>query len=131
MNALNAAIYTTLSGGTALVSALGGTAIYHLQAPDAADLPYVVFSWAGGGHVNETPGDRIEEVEFIRVYHTNAYQAGVIDGLIKARMHNQAISVTGYSTMLCQREDDFESVEQLPSGGQVYAMGGYYRIVIT
>ena len=43
-NALNAGIYTTLAAGTALTGALGGTAIYYQQAPEAAALPYVVFS---------------------------------------------------------------------------------------
>ena len=38
-NELNAAVYSQLSGGTALVSALGGTAIYHGVAPEGRALP--------------------------------------------------------------------------------------------
>ena len=48
-NALNTGIYSTLSGGTALTTALGGTAIYYQQAPDEAALPYVVWELPGRG----------------------------------------------------------------------------------
>ncbi len=131
MNAINKAIYDQLAGGTALITALGGTAIYHLQAPDNVALPVVVFSWAGGGDTNETPATGQTVVEFVRVYHTNAYQAGVIDDLVRARLHKQSFSVTGGTAIWCAREDDYESVEQTASGVQVYTMGGNYRIAIT
>ena len=44
MNVINVAIQSALSGGTALITALGGTAIYHLEAPPLHPLPYVVYS---------------------------------------------------------------------------------------
>lgn len=131
MNALNQGIFTQLAGGTALITALGGTAIYHMQAPDNTALPFVVFSWAGGGDVNQTPSSGLEVVEFIRVYHTNAQAAGAIDDLVRARLHQQTLTVTGYTCMWCVREDDYESVEQTTSGVPVYTMGGNYRIAIT
>ncbi len=56
MNALETALYNTLSGGTALTALLaGGTAapsIYNQQAPDEAAFPYVVFALQGGGDEN-------------------------------------------------------------------------------
>ena len=68
MKELRDAIYSQLSGGTALTSALGGTAIYHLHAPEGAALPYVVFGWQGGGDLNIDPNETNESVQFVRVY---------------------------------------------------------------
>ena len=132
MNELNAAILSQLSGGTALISALGGTAIYHLQAPDKAVYPYVVYSWQGGGMTNDNPHDDSETVHFIRAYSaTSAKEANTIDALVSARLHKAALSVTGYTTVMCWREDDYETVETTSSGVKIYTAGGIYRIRIT
>ena len=130
MKELRDAIYSQLANGTALTAALGGTAIYHLHAPDGAALPYVVFGWQGGGNVNIDPNETNESVQFVRVYAATDAQAGTIDGLIKARLHKQAPAVTGYSTVFCWREGDYETVETT-AGSDVYTQGGFYRIRIT
>lgn len=130
MNELRNAIYSQLANGTALTAALGGTAIYHLHAPDATPLPYVVFGWQGGGDLNIDPNETNESVQFVRVYAATDAQAGTIDGLIKARLHKQAPAVTGYNTVYCWREGDYETVETT-AGSDVYTQGGFYRIRIT
>lgn len=130
MNELNAAIYSQLKGGTALVTALGGTAIYHLRAPEKAPLPYVVFSWQGGGDLNIDPNTTNETVQFIRCYAAADAQAGTIDGLIKNLLHRQGLTVTGYNTVWCWREGDYETVETT-AGVNTYTQGGFYRIRIT
>lgn len=131
MNVLNSAIYTALSSSAALVNALGGTAIYHMQAPEKRPLPYVVYSWQGGGDVNDNPHGDNESLRFVRAYAATAQQAGAIDALIKPLLHKVALPVTGYTTVFCFREDDFESVETSPSGANTYAIGGVYRIRLT
>ena len=131
MNELNMSIFNQLSANSALITALGGTAIYHLQAPEAKPLPYVVYSWQGGGDVNDNPHDDNESLRFVRAYAVKADQAGAIDALIKPLLHKAALTVTGYTIVFCFREDDFESVETLPSGVNTYAMGGIYRIRLT
>jgi len=131
MNVLNAAIYSALSSNAALITALGGTAIYHLQAPEAKPLPYVVYSWQGGGDVNESPHGDNESVRFVRTYAATAKQAWEIDALIKPLLHNVALAVTGYTTIICRREDDYESVETSPTGVKTFTAGGLYRIRIT
>ena len=56
MNALTSAIYTTLTGGTALTSLLAGTAsVYYNAAPDDATFPYVVFNYQSNLEENQTP----------------------------------------------------------------------------
>lgn len=129
MNELNAGIWTALSNGTALTSLLGGTLIYHMQAPDDAPLPYVVFSWQGGGRVGYVP-NVTDQLEFVRAYGTSGYQAGTIDGACTALLDGVAIAVTGWTTALLHRQDDFESIETLPSGEKAFAAGGIYRVVM-
>lgn len=131
MNEINAAIFSQLSGGTALTTALGGTAIYHAQAPDKAPLPYVVYSWQGGGLTNDNPHDDSETLRFVRAYAASAKTAGEIDALVQARLHKAALSITGYTLVFCWREDDYETVETMASGVKVYTAGGIYRIRIT
>ena len=128
MNALNAGLYSALTG-TAITTALGGTSVYHLQAPDGQDLPYVIFSWQGGGQTNLVP-KLTDVVEFIRVYATSAAQAGTIDTLIQTALDNAPLTVTGWSNILIQREDEYETVENLPSGEFIYTVGGMYRIIL-
>ena len=130
MKELRDAIYSQLANGTALTTALGGTAIYHLHAPEGAALPYIVFGWQGGGDLNIDPNETNESVQFVRVYAATDAQAGTIDGLIRARLHRQNVPVTGYNTVYCWREGDYETVETT-AGSDIYTHGGFYRIRIT
>lgn len=130
-NGLDAALYARLSGTSAITTALGGTAIYHLQAPDLAALPFVVFSWAGGGNTNMSPASGQEVVEFIRCYASTAAAAGSVDSLILTALHNKPLAVGGAVNFLIMREDDFESVETQPNGELIFAAGGSYRICLT
>ena len=131
MKELRDAIYSQLANGTALTTALGGTAIYHLHAPDGAALPYIVFGWQGGGDLNIDPNETNESVQFVRVYAATDAQAGTIDGLIRARLHKpEGFAVTGYNVVWCCREGDYETVETT-AGSDIYTQGGFYRIRIT
>lgn len=131
MNAVNAGIYTTLSGGTALITLLGGTAIYHHVAPENKALPYVVFNKQGGGPENTHPDDARDYVYFIRGYATSAKDAGSIDEAVSAMIHNQKITVTGWNTFWLAREMDIESVETTAAGNMIYSAGALYRIRIV
>lgn len=127
-NALNTAMYSRLSGGTALITALGGTSIYWLQAPDGASLPYVVFSLQGGGDENITPRRMKNEVYFVRGYSAVSAQAGSIDALCDSLLHGKALSVSGWANFWLVRENDLANVENTEAGEQVYMSGGFYRI---
>jgi hypothetical protein len=129
MNELNTALYSTLSAGTALLSLLGGTAIYHLQAPDGAALPYLIYSWQGGGPTTEVRY-LTSQVEFIRAYGTTALQAGSIMAAADALLDYTPMTVSGWTNIFLAREGDYEMVETLPNGEQVYTDGGFYRIML-
>ena len=131
-NLINAALYTKLSSGTALAALLAGsTSVYNLQAPDSTTFDYVVFSPAGGGPSNITPSDLREQLYNVRGYSdTSAGKAGSIDAQISALLHHGTLSVTGYTTMAINREQDYQLVENPPSGKPIYTAGGIYRIYI-
>lgn len=127
-NALNEGISTQLVGGTALISALGGTAIFYQQAPDHQRRPFVVWSFVAGGDENATSHRSKNKVMLVRSFADNPEQAGTIDALVDARLHLQAITVSGWSNFWTARETDVALVENEPSGDKVYMAGGMYRV---
>jgi hypothetical protein len=130
-NALNTGILSTLSGGTALTGALGGTAIYYQQAPDGAALPYVVWNYQGGGDENITQSRMKNLLVYVRGYAASPALAGTIDAYCDALLHNKTISVTGWSNFWTAREEDISLVENLPDNTRIYSEGGIYRIRLT
>ena len=129
MNVLDQAIYTKLNAATALTSLLAGTAaIYHIQAPDNATLPYVVFNIQGGGDENLTPKRRKNLIVYVRAYSgVSALNAGPIDTQIDTLMHGGTISVSGWANIWLNRENDIELVDNTPSGKKIWMQGSYYR----
>lgn len=126
--AMNTALFSTLSGGTALVAALGGTFIYDRQAPDNAPLPYVVFSMQAGGPDNTSPSDLHDNYWYVRAYTATGAQGGTIDALIDALLDGKALTVTGWRAFWCVRDSDVALVETLQDRTRVYSTGGVYRI---
>ena len=132
MKALNTAIYSRLSGATALTSLLAGTAsVYAIQAENNATYPYCVYSLQSGLDENMTQNRTKDMLYFIRGYSkiSNA-QAGSIDAQIDAAIHHVAFTVTGWTNFWLAREESIELVENAPTGEQVWMNGGLYRVRI-
>lgn len=127
INALNAAIYSKLSGGTALISALGGTAIYHGVAPEGKALPYVIWSYVAGGHENMTPHESVNAVIYVRAYSTTAKNAATIDGLVAELMETE-LTVTGWNNYWLAREESIVLPEIDEAGKTTWSCGAYYRV---
>jgi len=130
-NALNTAIYSTLSGGTALTALLAGTtAVYYMQAPDAATLDYVVWNWqAGPTDDNETAKRANTGLAFVRAYSgTSAARAGSIDAQIDALLHNKTLTVSGWTNFWTAREESMSLVEVDEAGKQIFMAGATYRV---
>jgi len=128
-NVLNSAVYTKLTGGTALTALLSGTgAIYYLQAPDHGTLPYVVWNYMGGGPVNDYPHDSRDMIVFVRGYATTPALAGSIDAKISTLLHRGTLTVTGYTNWWIARETETALIENAPDGTKVYMAGAQYRI---
>ncbi len=129
-NVLNEAIYNALSADSQLTSLLSGTAaIYYLQAPDGAELDYVVFSHQGGGPENITASDMRNQLVFVRGYSAvGPAKAGSIDARCSAILHGKALNVSGYTNFWLAREDDLSLVMNAPDGNQVWMAGAIYRV---
>ena len=129
MNSLDAALYTRLQTTSGLTSLLAGTiSIYHLQAPEGATLPYVVFNIQGGGDTNQTRHRVKSLVLFVRAYSgSSAAQAGSIDAQVDTALHLVPLTVSGWTDLWLARETDLETVQIEPSGRQVWMAGGLYR----
>ncbi len=130
MNALNTALYSKLTGGTALTALLAGTtSVYNQVVPRGAALPYVVFNIQGGGPENITPA-RFENLVYTvkAVSAASALAAGSIDAQIDALLHLGTLSVSGWSNFLLMREERIQYVETAPEGQYIWHVGGTYRI---
>lgn len=127
---LNTAIYSRLSGGTALINALGGTAIYYEIAPDGKALPYVVCSIPSRLDLNDNPNRTQSVLAYIRAYASTPIQANAIDAEVDTLMHGGTLSVTGATNFWCMREDSFSLVEVDDAKRKVYLSGAQYRIML-
>jgi len=129
MNEINKTLYDTLKAGTALTALLGGTLIYHNQAPDNSAYPCVVFSQQAGHDENDTPKRRKSMAMFVRAYSkTSAAHAGSIDAQIDTLLHGKNLSVSGWANFWCVRDLNFDLIENLPSGEKIWMQGAFYRI---
>lgn len=125
----SAALYTTLTGGTALTALLAGTAsVYDMQAPDGASLPFVVFSLQAGGPENVDNNSLEQNIWNVRGYSaTSAKTATLIFEQVDLLLNRVNISITGYNTLWCAREETYKFVEETPNG-RIWSAGGMYRI---
>jgi len=111
-----------------LITALGGTAIYFDQAPDDADLPYVVWSYEYSAVDNITPRESTSQVVFVRAYAERAAQAGTIDALVCDLLHKGTITATGWNTFWVARETEFAYPEVDQAKVKTWMAGAYYRV---
>ena len=125
------AIFSTLSVGTVLIAALGGTAIYDTQAPDEASPPYIVFNHHGGGPDNISGSDIESNLWLVKAYSaTLLSNASSIFNEADKLLHKKQLSINGgtVNTWWCCREENVKLVENPPSGKPIFMRGGIYRI---
>ena len=128
-NVLNQALFTRLSTGTALTTALGGTAIYYQLAPDDAALPYVVWSYQFGPNEPQRTRHRDPEaLVYVRGYAAKANQAGSIDAAVDALLHARPLTVTGYTNYWIGRTQSIADVEVDDAQFKTYSAGALYDI---
>lgn len=118
---LNISAITTLLGGNAK--------IYNKIAPQGTALPYVIFQWQGGGDENVTPRDSVNVVYTVKALGTTLVVVDNIDEQIKLALHEQTLTVTGWTNYRTQREEAVDLVETEETGQIVYHRGAMYRIM--
>lgn len=136
-NALNTAIYSKLSGGTALTVLLnGGTAspsLYFEQAPDGASLPYCVWIFPSELDTNQIPR-RMKNI-VLRVYAVASApaQAGTIDAAVDTLLHNATLTMASpwASSLWLRRENGYQLITTSEAGLRYYTSGADYRVELT
>jgi hypothetical protein len=129
VNALDAAVYSRLAGGTALTAFLGGTHIYTLLAKDGVKR-FVEFGIQGGGDEHITPVRRKNQVVRVKaVSNVSKADAGSADAYAESLLLSAPLSVNGWNdTFWLARETDFETVEVDEAGQKFWHVGGMYRL---
>ena len=132
IDAVNKAIYTKLTGFTALTSQLGGAStVYFGQAPLDAELPYVVYTIAGGGEDNDVPLDGGDITYYVKGVAKTASSAGAIADSIRSALHEQTIAIDApWTVYRCQHEQVLMFAENVERD-QYWHAGGSYRIKIS
>jgi len=132
-----AALYTTLTGGTALTALLAGTAsVYNTVIPAGASYPCVVFNLAAGLDANDEPGHRRHQEEYqVKVVdQTSMAHAGSVAAQIDTLLHAVGpgtasnLSVSGYRVLFQERVRPVRYVESSAEGQRFYHAGGIYRV---
>jgi len=130
MNALETALFTQLTTPATALYALVGAKVYNPIAPQPTARPYVLFAFGGGGDANETAVDRVEVVYLVKGLAETKLAAGQIDDEIRARLHQQSFSVTGWNLLACLRESEVQ-LDEVVNGAPVFQRGALYRIKLA
>lgn len=125
--AIKAGVYgkaTTDAGVTALVEGR----VYWLLAPSDAALPFVVFQFAAGGDLNETPKQEADVLVDIKGIAATAQEAEAIADALRSAFHEADLSLAdGWRTIRCEHTSPIAYVETVDSRTYWHA-GGTYRI---
>ena len=125
IGALDTGLYAKLNISNITNLAVGG--IWAMVAKKDTPLPYVVFQWQGGGEQNLTPS-RIRNVVYtVKAVAYAKSSATAIDTQIDAALHDQTLSVSGWTNWATTREDDVQYAEVAEDGRVVWHIGAVYR----
>ena len=130
MNAIEQALYAKMSADTAIVTELGSAKIYNLVIPQGVSLPAIRFFHSGGGEENLTPTRSLNVVyAVVGVSQASMKDAGEIADLIDTCLHDQALTITGWSNNFWTAGEGLIRYHELGKGGESYWHAGkYYRI---
>lgn len=129
MNEFDEALRARLTGFAALTALLASAqAVYNAVTSASAALPYVVFSLNAGGPTNRTPRRAETLVYLVKgVAKADAARAADIDAQIDAALHNQTLTVVGWSNYWLTRESRVRFDEMDSGGKPIFHAGGLYR----
>jgi len=130
MNEIEAGLYGALSADTAIIAALGSTAIYNQMAPQTASVPYIVFGPGFGGKQNLNPSDLRAYVYPVKAVTAASKAAGTLGGLILSCLHGTTLTVTGWTNFHTQCEGQIQFVEVGRDGRLIFHSGYDVRIRI-
>lgn len=137
MNQLETAIFSKLTGASSLTALLnaGTASVYHRQAPENADPPYVIFGKQARTPVRVVGGGAVAWEDALYLVKAvdaspSALNAGSIASRIDETLDRASLSVTGYTSLACHRDSDVDYVENAPGGQVIQHRGALYRIQV-
>ena len=127
-NALDTAIYGTLTGGTALTALLAGgsASVYNGQPPRSGTMPWCSFSLASGLEDNQTPTRSQRFVYLVKGVAASLNTAGQIADQIDTLLHDTTLTVTGSANFWTARITTVRYQEVDPAGHVIGHAGGEY-----
>jgi protease II len=132
MIALGTALYSHLTGGTALMALLasGTASVFYGQASPGARPPYVVFKVNSDTNEHVYPGETRVFVVDVKGIATSGYAATQIGDAIDARMKSDIGAVSGFGLFRQDREVGIE-YQEAGDGQTFWHDGGRFRITLS
>lgn len=132
-NPVRVAILTRLNHTTITSKLSEPTAIFHRVAPGSASPPFITYHKESGtpGYMFGDASNRIDnELWLIKAVcaGTNAAKAEEIAELIRARMDDAPLTITGHQLLICRRVSDTDYGEET-DGNQYHHVGSSYRLM--
>ena len=128
MNVVDDGLYDLLAAGTALTTALGGTAIYWQIANQRTAFPYVIFFESSGIDENSSPVRARRMMYTVKAVSDDPDEAGDLDGHIDTLLRDATLTVSGYRNYRTWRENDIGYVELTNAGEAIFHRGAQYGI---
>jgi hypothetical protein len=104
-----------------------GTAIYDTYAPAGSAYPYVLFQYVAGGYENLSPLATRNELWQVKAVTDDHMAAHTLAAAIKAALHVQPLTITGWNHIWTVQMEHVWMVELL-ARQQIYHAGGTFRI---
>jgi hypothetical protein len=125
---LNTGMYSKLAGNTNLINLSAGTAIYDTIAPPGTTDNYCIFQITAGGDTNTSPRRDVDVVYRVEVISTVLATARSGAGYIDDALHDQALTLTGWSNYRMMADRLFQQDEVI-DGKKFYRRGAFYRVL--
>jgi hypothetical protein len=134
MNPINTALYTKLNVSQ-LTSLLDDentpSSIFHGQAPDGSNYPFVVFNKMSDTQLTDSAHWVANVLYQVRGFtKESAGAADLIADQIDGLLHNASLSITGFAQIRLKREGGIEFVETMPGTETVYSAGSIFRLIV-
>ncbi len=126
------AIVQTLRASGPLIAALSG-GIHQSVAPRKVNYPFVTYRLITAPYIRDWDQAEIHAMFDVEAWAVNSVDAENIDALLTAALDEASLSVSGQTTLLCQRVTDLPTngPETDGTGKRIYRMGGSYSIWTT
>ena len=125
---IDKAVYNVLNVASLQTLATGG--IYNTMAPEGAAAPYVIFQAFSKIDEHSFDGRYANAVYMVKAVSRQRWpkEASDVDTQVDTLMEDATLSITGFSQLICRRENDVYLVEE-EAGNIWHHIGGLYRIM--